>query len=106
MVNDGLKIKQHNVGLKPDLQKPKPDSVLFKPAIDSGINRYAKGNLMKKYRVEKSGFTLIELLVVITIITLLISILLPALAAARSAAKTMQCMSNQRQTGIALFAYA
>ncbi len=52
-----------------------------------------------------TGFTLIELLVVISIIALLIAILLPALGAARTAAKSAQSLSNQRQMGIALGAY-
>ncbi|MEM6332190.1 MAG: DUF1559 domain-containing protein [Planctomycetota bacterium] len=53
----------------------------------------------------KRGFTLIELLVVISIIALLIAILLPALGAARESARGVQCLSNQRQLGLAATMY-
>src|SRR5436189_2348387 len=55
---------------------------------------------------RRSGFTLVELLVVVGIITLLIAFLLPALRRARLAAERTVCMSNQRQTYIALAMYA
>jgi prepilin-type N-terminal cleavage/methylation domain-containing protein/prepilin-type processing-associated H-X9-DG protein len=57
-------------------------------------------------RQNQQGFTLIELLVVISIISLLISILLPALDKARQAARTMSCLAQQRQIGVAFTTYA
>jgi prepilin-type N-terminal cleavage/methylation domain-containing protein/prepilin-type processing-associated H-X9-DG protein len=52
------------------------------------------------------GFTLIELLVVVGIIAVLLALLLPALAAARANARRTACLSNLRQIGIAIQAYA
>lgn len=53
----------------------------------------------------RSGFTLIELLVVVSVISLLLGILLPAVGRARDAARSTQCLSNQRQIAAASHMY-
>jgi prepilin-type N-terminal cleavage/methylation domain-containing protein len=51
------------------------------------------------------GFTLIELLVVIAIIGALASLILPALARAQRSARSVACLSNLHQIGLALDLY-
>lgn len=52
---------------------------------------------MNRHRTPSGAFTLIELLVVVAIITTLLAVLLPLLDGARESAKSVVCMSNQRQ---------
>jgi prepilin-type N-terminal cleavage/methylation domain-containing protein/prepilin-type processing-associated H-X9-DG protein len=54
----------------------------------------------------RRGFTLIELLVVIAIIAILAALLFPALSAARERGRSIRCVSNLRQVGLALTMYA
>ncbi len=55
---------------------------------------------------RQSAFTLIELLTVIAIIGILAAIIIPTVGAVREKAKQVKCVSNLRQWGTAIIAYA
>jgi len=60
----------------------------------------------RPFRSNSSAFTLIELLSVIAIIGVLAALLLVGLGRLRESGRSATCLSNLRQQGVAIYAYA
>jgi len=69
------------------------------------MNRALCENARQPGTQDAAKFTLIELLVVIAIIAILAALLLPALGSTKSSAKSIACLGNVKQHGVAVGAY-
>lgn len=59
----------------------------------------------RQSKATSAGFTLVELLVVTAIVAMLAGILFPAFAQVREKGRRTQCLSNERQLGLAFIQY-
>ena len=92
---------------RPDFQEESPGPAWATEGSARGKN-YTNCSVSKKtnLRSSRSGFTLIELLAAITIISILMALLLPAINKSIRQARSIICMSQQKQVHLMFMGYA
>lgn len=70
------------------------------------VSRLGVPNRCRGLLPKGRGFTLIEILVVLAIVSALAAILFPVFSSVRENARRTSCLSNLRQLGLAMHAYA
>lgn len=73
--------------------------------LETSIDSNPSMKIVSNSRKE-CAFTILELLAGVAIVGILVAILLPTVSNLRAAARSAQCLSNLRQVGLALNAYA
>ncbi len=69
------------------------------------MTRCLKFFSIKKLGEKRGAFTITEVLVVISIISVLTALILPAVEGAKESSRSVQCINNLRQMGVAISLY-